>query len=97
MKLLRWIPIALALASCADYKGPSRAFDGSFSTLTVDVDGHSSTYNREELPLGYLRSGDQQEYSTYSNSAEAGISATGLAAVISACEADPGCIEAAVK
>ena len=89
---MKWTTIlaALALAGCADYKGPSRAFDGSFSTLTVDVDGHSSTFKRaDELPLGYLRSGEQEQYSTYSNSVDGGVVATGLAAEIAAC-ADAG-------
>ena len=92
MKLLRWIPIALMLAGCAadgSYTGFDRAFDGSVTTLTVDVQGHSSAYKRaEELPLGYLGEG-QEQYSTYSKSDEAGVNATGLAAEIAAC-ADAG-------
>ena len=101
MKWLRWIPIVagLALAGCAadgSYIGPKRAFDGSFSTLMVDIDGHSSTYNRhDELPLGYLRSGEQEAYSTFSNAD--GVNSTGLAAAIAACAADPDCIRAALN
>ena len=78
--------VALALAGCGDYKGPIRAFDGSVSTVTVDIDGHSTTYKKnDELPLGYLRSGEQEQYSTYSNSVDGGVVATGLAAEIAAC------------
>ena len=99
---MKWIAItiALALAGCAadgSYTGFSRAFDGSFSTITTEVEGHSSAYKRdEELPLGYLGEG-QEQYSTYSNSDEFGVNATGLAAEIAACDADPDCIEAAVN
>ena len=85
MKLLRWIPIALALAlaGCGDYVGPKYPFDGSFSTLTVDIEGRSSAYKKgEELPIGYLQSGKQEQYSTYRN--RCGVVATGLAAEIAA-------------
>ena len=98
MKLLKLLPF-IALAACSangDYLGPSRAFDGSVSTITVDIDGHSSTFKRdEELPLGYLRSGQQEAYSTFSNSD--GVNSTGLAAEIAACGADPECIKAALN
>ena len=86
MRLLIWIPIALALAGCtADggYVGPARPFDGSFSTITVDVLGRASAYkSADELPIGYLTSGEQEQYSTYRN--RCGVVATGLAAEIAA-------------
>ena len=97
---MKWIAIVagLALAGCAadgSYIGPKRGFDGSFSTLTADLDGHSNTFNREaELPLGYLRSGDQEAYSTFSSGE---VNATGLAAEIAACAADPECLKAALN
>ena len=100
MRLLIWIPVALVLAGCAadgSYTGFDRAFDGSFSTITVDVQGHSSAYKRaEELHLGYLGEG-QEQYSTYSFSPDSGINATGLAAEITACDANPECITAALN
>ena len=75
--------VALAmLAGCGDYVGPSRPFDGSFSTFTVDIEGRSSAYKKGELPIGYLQSGKQEQYSTYRN--RCGVVATGLAAEIAA-------------
>ena len=97
MKLLKLLPF-IALVGCTatgDYLGPKRGFDGSIDTLTVDIEGHSTTFNKEsELPLGYLRSGDQEAYPTYSSGE---VNATGLAATIAACEADPECIKAALN
>lgn len=101
MKLLPFIALvgcSVALAGCAAdgaYTGPSRPFDGSFSTLTVDIQGHSSAYKKaDESPLGYLLKETQEQYSTF-NSPE--VNATGLAAEIAACGADPDCITAALN
>ena len=93
MKLLPFITFA-ALAGCSA-SGFGGGFDGSIDTLTIDIEGHSSTFNKgDELPLGYLRSGDQEAYPTYSSGE---VNATGLAATIAACEANPECITAALE
>ena len=93
MKLLPFIALA-ALAGCSS-SGFGGGFDGSIDTLTVDIEGHSSTFDKEsELPLGYLRSDSQEAYPTYSSGE---VNATGLAATIAACEADPECIKAALE
>ena len=81
MKLLRWIPIALALAGCSadgGFVGSPHAYQGSFGSFWgVDVDGVPTVVPDGAEPMGYRGDGEEDIYTTYDDGT---VKATGRAA-----------------